>query len=348
MSALRGSNQFSTGPGRIQEMAMTNTVSGETNNSQTRDGAAKSSTAAAQRNIGFVGLGRMGSAMAANLAASGFGVVGLLRRADQMETIAKLGVMPTLNAADLFACNIVISMLPDDAAVRDAFFGREGLARGMKAGAIHLSMSTISTGAASGFAREHAGQSQHYVAAPVFGNPDAAKERQLFVIAAGAESDIERCRGLLENLGQRVFVIGSDPAQANLIKLLGNMMTATTLEMLAETISVVRRRGIEPKSFVDVLTNTMFGGRAHKIYGDRIVHQEYAAGFAMPLALKDVRLALAEADEAGVPMPSVDVVRDRMIAGIARGHGDLDWSALGLIADEEVTPNAPRTPSNTP
>ena len=137
-------------------------------------------------------------------------------------------------------------------------------------------------------------------------------------------------------------------AQANLIKLLGNMMTATTLEMLAETTTVMRRRGIDPRTFVDVLTSTMFGGRAHRIYGDRIVRQEYAAGFAMPLALKDVRLALAEAEEAGVPMPSVDLVRDRMIVGIARGHGDLDWSALGLIADEEVTANGSRVPSKSP
>ena len=327
---------------------MSRKVSGEANSPQTGTGImAKSSSTHPQGNIGFVGLGRMGSAMAANLATSGISVVGLVRRADQMERIAKLGVKPTLDAADLFACDIVISMLPDDAIVRDVFFGRQGLARRMKTGATHLSMSTISTGAASGFVREHARRNQRYVAAPVFGNPDAAKERQLFVITAGAESDIEQCRPLLEKMGQRIFVIGADPAQANLVKLLGNMMTATTLEMLAETTTVIRRRGIDPAMFVDVLTNTMFGGRAHRIYGDRIVQQEYAAGFALPLALKDVRLALAEAEEAGVPMPSVDVVRDRMIVGIARGHGNLDWSALGLIADEEVTPDAPRAPSST-
>jgi 3-hydroxyisobutyrate dehydrogenase-like beta-hydroxyacid dehydrogenase len=328
---------------------MTTAASGETNSSRSRSGDAdKSSAVEPQRNIGFVGLGRMGSAMAANLAASGFGVVGLVRRADELERIAKLGVRPTLDAADLFDCEFVVSMLPDDAAVRDVFFGRQGLARGMKPGAIHLSMSTISTAAASDFLKEHARRNQRYVAAPVFGNPDAARERQLFVIAGGAESDIERCRPLLEKLGQRIFVIGSDPSQANLVKLLGNMMTATTLEMLAETTTVMRRRGIDPRTFVDVLTNTMFGGRAHKIYGDRIVQREFAAGFAMPLALKDVRLALAEAEEAGVPMPSVDVVRDRMIVGIARGHGDLDWSALGLIAGEEVTPDGPRARSNAP
>jgi 3-hydroxyisobutyrate dehydrogenase-like beta-hydroxyacid dehydrogenase len=127
--------------------------------------------------------------------------------------------------------------------------------------------------------------------------------------------------------------------------LFGNMMTATTLEMLGESIAALRRRGLDPQLFVDVLTNTMFAGRAHKIYGNRIVHQDYAPGFAMPLAFKDVRLALAEAKRAGVPMPSVEVVRDRMTAGIARGHADLDWSGLGLIADEEASAARVRAPA---
>lgn len=327
---------------------MTTTLPAGTDSSQVAsEAAAKSAADESQRKIGFVGLGRMGSAMAANLAAAGFEIVGLVRCTDQMERLARLGVRPTMDAADLFACGIVISMLPDDAAVHDVFFGPLGLARGMKAGAIHLSMSTISTGAASIFAEEHARLNQGYVAAPVFGNPDAAKERLLFVIAAGAEANVEECRPLLDKLGQQIFVIGTSPAQANLIKLFGNMMTAATLEMLAETTTVMRRRGIDPGIFVDVLTNTMFSGRAHRIYGERIVHRNYVAGFAMPLALKDVRLALAEAEEACVRMPSVDVVRDRMIAGIARGHGDLDWSALGLIAEEELGHHDDNAPSNT-
>jgi 3-hydroxyisobutyrate dehydrogenase-like beta-hydroxyacid dehydrogenase len=127
-------------------------------------------------------------------------------------------------------------------------------------------MSTISTATASLLASEHAIGGQGYVAAPVFGNPDAAKARELFIVAAGAPADIERCRPLLDSLGQRTFVIGADPAQANLVKLLGNMMTATTLEMLGEVVAVIRKRGLDPKFFLDIMTSTMFGGRAHKIY----------------------------------------------------------------------------------
>jgi 3-hydroxyisobutyrate dehydrogenase-like beta-hydroxyacid dehydrogenase len=106
--------------------------------------------------------------------------------------------------------------------------------------------------------------------------------------------------------------------------------------MLGEVVAVIRKRGLDPKFFLDIMTSTMFGGRAHKIYGNKIVTQSYAPGFLMPLAFKDVLLALAEAESAGAPMPSVAVVRDRMIVGISRGYTDLDWSALGLIAAEEA------------
>jgi 3-hydroxyisobutyrate dehydrogenase-like beta-hydroxyacid dehydrogenase len=283
----------------------------------------------------------MGSAMAANLAASGRRVIAYVRRSDQIGSLEGLGLRPTTDIGDLLGCKIVISMLPDDDAVREIVLGRrvmglDGLAAGLMPGAIHLSMSTISTAAASLLASEHARNGQGYVAAPVFGNPDAAKARQLFIIAAGRSADVIRCQPILDNLGQRTFVVGADPQDANLVKLLGNMMSATALEMLGEVVAVVRKRGLDPQPFVDIMTATMFGGRAHKIYGDKIAKQTYAPGFVLPLVLKDVRLALAEAEKAGVPMPSVGVVRDRLITGIARGYGDLDWTALALIAEEEA------------
>jgi 3-hydroxyisobutyrate dehydrogenase-like beta-hydroxyacid dehydrogenase len=291
--------------------------------------------------IGFIGLGHMGTAMAANLAASGRRVIAWVRRPDRIGQLEALGLRPTTDIGDLLDCEVVISMLPDDAAVHQVVFGRgdnnpDGLAAGLMPGAIHLSMSTISTAAASLLASEHARHGQAYVAAPVFGNPDAAKARQLFIVAAGASADVERCRPILDALGQRTFVIGADPQDANLFKLLGNMMSATALEMLGEVVAVVRKRGLDPQPFIELMTSTMFGGRAHKIYGDKIVRQDYAAGFVLPLVLKDVRLALAEAEKADVPMPSVSVVRDRLITGIARGYGELDWTALGLIAAEDA------------
>ena len=319
----------------------------------TRDrqgGSGSNSRSPANGEIGFVGLGQMGTAMAANLVSAGRRVIAYVRRPEQQGKLAALGLKPTTNIADLFGCEIVISMLPDDAAVRQIVFGREevgldGLTAGLRPGSIHLSMSTISTATASELANEHALNGQGYVAAPVFGNPDAAKARQLYIVAAGAAADVERCRPLFDAFGQRTFVVGSDPAEANLIKLLGNMMTATALEMLGEIVAVFRKRGLDAAPFLDILTHTMFGGRAHKIYSAKILAGRYAPGFRLPLALKDVRLALAEADGAGVPMPSVEVVRDRMLTGIAHGYGNLDWTALGLIAAEEAGLHGPQQPA---
>jgi 3-hydroxyisobutyrate dehydrogenase-like beta-hydroxyacid dehydrogenase len=296
-----------------------------------------------QGRIGFVGLGRMGSVMAANLAAGGCRVTAYIRRPDRAEELAALGLRPSLEIEDLFECDIVISMLPDDAAVHDIVFGRgdqlglDGLASRLMPGAVHLSMSTISTAAAARFASEHKHCNQHYVAAPVFGNPDAAKARELYIIAAGEPDHVARIQPIFDLLGQRTFYVGADPANANLVKLAGNVMTATALEMLGEVLSLVRKRGLDAEMFLDILTSTMFGGRVHKIYGAKIAAQRYAAsGFIFPLALKDVRLALAEAEAASVPMPSVSVVRDRLITGIARGYAELDWSALGLVAAQEA------------
>lgn len=306
-----------------------------------RDGSELAGSPPVQGDIGFVGLGHMGTAMAANLVAAGRRVIAYVRRPDQIGRLEALGLRPTTDIGDLIDCEVVISMLPDDDAVREIVCGRgdddlDGLAAGLMPGAIHLSMSTISTAAASLLANEHARHGQGYVAAPVFGNPDAAKARQLFIIAAGAPADVARCQPILDALGQRTFVIGADPGEANLVKLLGNMMSATALQMLGEVVAVVRKRGMDPQPFIDIMTSTMFGGRVHKIYGDKIARQAYAPGFVLPLVLKDVRLALAEAEQAGAPMPSVGVVRDRLITGIARGYGELDWTALGLIAAEEA------------
>jgi 3-hydroxyisobutyrate dehydrogenase-like beta-hydroxyacid dehydrogenase len=296
-----------------------------------------------QGRVGFVGLGRMGSVMAANLAAGGCRVTAYTRHPDRAEELAALGLHPSLEIEDLFECDIVISMLPDDAAVHNIVFGRndqlglDGLASNLMPGAVHLSMSTISTAAAARFAREHKRCNQHYVAAPVFGNPDAARARELFIIAAGEPDQIDRVRPILDLLGQQTFDVGADPASANLVKLAGNVMTATALEMLGEVLSLVRKRGLDAEMFLNILTSTLFGSRVHKIYGAKIAAQRYtASGFIFPLALKDVRLALAEAEAASVPMPSVSVVRDRLITGIARGYADLDWSALGLVAAQEA------------
>jgi 3-hydroxyisobutyrate dehydrogenase-like beta-hydroxyacid dehydrogenase len=248
----------------------------------------------------------------------------------------------TTTLSDLFDCEIVVSMVTDDTAAREIVFGHDrlgvdGLAMGLAPGSIHLSMSTIAPATARELAAQHTKNGQGYVAAPVLGNPEAARAQELFVLAAGAAVDVDRCRPLFDVLGKQTFVIGEEPGDANLVKLTGNMMVAATLEMISEAFTLLRKRKVDPAMVLDILTGTMFGSRVHKLYGEKIANERYVAGnFVLPLALKDVRLGLAEAEAAAVPMPTISVVRDRLIAGIARGHAGMDWTALGLIAGEEA------------
>ena len=290
--------------------------------------------------VGFVGLGRMGGAVAGNLGHAGHRVLAYVRRAERRTALLATGIEPVDGLVDLAGCSIVVTMLPDDVAVTEVTLGgegREGLVGILANGSIHLSMSTISPGCSRALSAAHAHHGQVYVAAPVFGNPEAARARELFVVAAGPEEGIRRCLPLLEALGQDTFVVGIDPAAANLVKLAGNVMTGATLEIIGEVLALARKSGVDPERLLTILTSTMFGGRAHRLYGSKMVAQRYEqGGFVLPLALKDMRLALAEAEAAAVPMPVLSVVRDRMLTGIARGYAVLDWSALGLVAAEEA------------
>jgi 3-hydroxyisobutyrate dehydrogenase-like beta-hydroxyacid dehydrogenase len=207
----------------------------------------------------------------------------------------------------------------------------------MRPGAVHISMSTVSPELSRRLAPAHAARKQHYVAAPVLGNPDLARSRQLFVIAAGHPDALQLARPLLERLGQRLFVISDDAPAANLMKLAGNVLTATTLESMGEVLALLRKGGVDQQVAFDVLTNSLFDAKVHKTYGGKILHERYSpAGMAVPLAVKDLGLALAEAEREAVPMPSASLVHDRLVGVMARGWADLDWSALGLLAARDA------------
>ncbi len=285
---------------------------------------------------GGVGLGHMGRAFAANLVADGHQVSVYGRDREQIAALLPLGVQGAERLADLADCEVVLTSLPDDDVLSAVTIGPAGLARILAAGAVHISTSTVNPPASRRVAQQHASRGQDYVAAPVLGNPDFARERKLFVLAAGVPSAMQKVGSLLERLGQRVFVIGEQPALANLVKLAANTLTATTLECMGEALALLRKGGVDRHLAFDVLTNSLFNSKvhkSHKSYGAKIVDARYSPpGLAVPLAIKDLRLALAEAEHAAVPMPAASLVHDRLVAMIARGWAGLDWSALGLLA----------------
>jgi 3-hydroxyisobutyrate dehydrogenase-like beta-hydroxyacid dehydrogenase len=300
--------------------------------------------------VGVVGLGRMGEAFAANLLAAGYHIIAYDRDRQRARPLQAEGARAAEHLADLAACDLVISSLPDDAALAAVTLGPDGLIGIMRPGAVHVSMSTISPELSRRLASAHAAHGQDFVAAPVLGNPDAARAQRLFVLAGGAPQAVARVRPVLERLGQRVFVIGDDPGQASLVKLAGNVLTAATLESMGEVFALLRKAGIDPHLAFDVFTGSLFDGRVHKTYGSKIVDERYdPPGMTAPLAVKDLRLALAEAERLAVPMSVASVVHDRLVAVVARGFAGLDWSALGLLAaaDAGLAATAPagqRTP----
>jgi len=283
------------------------------------------------KRVGVVGLGHMGHAFAVNLVEDGYQVLAYDR--DPKRAAALTGARPAAGFADLGACNVVLTSLPDDDALAAVALGGAGLAGVLAPGAVHISTSTVSPDISRRVAEEHARHRQDYVAAPVLGNPDFARERKLFVLAGGARSAVEKVRPLLERLGQRLFVIGEDAASANLMKLAANALTATTLECMGEVLALLRKGGIDRHLAYDVLTNSLFDSRVHKTYGGKIVDERYTPpGFAVPLATKDLRLALAAAEKSQVPMPAASLVHDHLVELAAHGWAELDWSALGLLA----------------
>jgi 3-hydroxyisobutyrate dehydrogenase-like beta-hydroxyacid dehydrogenase len=197
-------------------------------------------------------------------------------------------------------------------------------------------MSTISVALSRRLAAAHAERKQHYVAAPVFGRPEAAAAAKLFIVAAGPAAQIERCRPLFDAIGQKTFLAGDDASGANLMKLTGNFLITTVIESLAESFALVRKAGLDANLFHEILTNSLFNAPIYKTYGALINSQKFEpAGFKLPLGLKDNRLLLAAAEENAVPMPMASLVRDRFLAAMAQGMGEWDWSAIARISMKE-------------
>jgi 3-hydroxyisobutyrate dehydrogenase-like beta-hydroxyacid dehydrogenase len=287
--------------------------------------------------IGFIGLGQMGLPMARNLLKAGHAVTVFNRTLARAEPLRSEGASIAETAAEVCNSEIIISVLAHDAAIEEVLLGREKLLAHFNTDSIHVCMSTISVAMARTLTEAHARAGSGYLSAPVFGRPDAAASARLFITAAGPERLLHRCQPIFDAVGQRTFLFGEDPAAANVVKLAGNFMIASVLETLGEAIALLRKSGVEPSRFLEFATSSLFAAPVYKTYGDIIANERYQpAGFKVPLGLKDIRLVLAAAEEATVPMPIAGLVRDHLLTALARGHSESDWSSLAQSVAENA------------
>jgi len=281
---------------------------------------------------GFIGLGSMGLPMATNLIGAGVKLRVHNRTASKAEPLVAKGATLSARAADAAVQGgIVLTMLADDAAVDSVVMGPDGIAARLGAGGIHVSMSTIAPATSHRLASYHAKHGSIYVAAPVFRRPDNAAARQLVVCTAGPAAAKERVRPLLEAMGRAIFDYGEEPGAANVAKLTGNFLIAAALESMAEAFTMAERNGVDRVKVAEMLGKTLFACPVYQRYGEMVATKRHTpAGFALTLGLKDVELVLKTGGDARVPMPVAAVLRERLIAGIAHGRGEMDWSALAL------------------
>lgn len=283
--------------------------------------------------VGFIGLGSMGAGMAANLLKAGHSVSVYNRTAARVAPLVNLGAQQAKTVAEACRAEAVVTMLANDEAVEKVVFGDGGLIASAAAGSIHISMSTISVDMSDRLASAHMQAQQRFIAAPVFGRPQAAADGQLFIVAGGQRTTVEACSALFDALGQKLFYISSRSSDANLVKLSGNFMIASVIESLSEALALIGKSGIDQRQYLEVLTSTLFNTPLYKNYGAMLIEQKFEpAGFAASLGLKDMRLTLAAAEQLRVPMPLLSLLRDRFVALLAQGGEALDWSAIGRLS----------------
>lgn len=284
--------------------------------------------------IGFIGLGKMGSAMVRALLRGGHSVTVYNRTPSKAEALRGEGATVARSLAEACRGDAVFTMVADDTAVRDLVCKPHGLLDLLEpVKTVHVSSSTISPALVHDLAERHRERNQAFVSVPVLGRPDIAEAGKVSALAAGDAGTIDSLRPALDAIAQKTFVVGRAPEAANVVKLATNSMIATIIEILGESLALVTKSGlVEPKVFIDVLLGTVLASPTFRPYGEHVRDQQFEPGFRMPLALKDVELALATAHEAAVPLPLVSVIRDHMLEAIATGHGDDDWAALAMVA----------------
>jgi len=285
--------------------------------------------------IGFIGLGNMGLPMAHNLLKAGHSLYVFNRtkaRADGL--LAQGAVWAPSPRAVAERAEVVISVLADDAALQNVTLGEQGVLAGLAKNGVHVDMSTVSPDTAKNLAQLYHERGAHFLAAPVFGRPEAAAAAKLWICPAGPAEAIERCRPLFNAMGQGVIVVGTEPHLANVLKLVGNFFVISAIETLSEAFTLAEKAGLKVETVLEVvkalLPVPLFQG-----YGTRMARSEFTPpGFGLQLGLKDVSLMRKLADQVNAPLPLADVAHGHLRAALAKGRGDLDWGALITVVRE--------------
>jgi 3-hydroxyisobutyrate dehydrogenase-like beta-hydroxyacid dehydrogenase len=288
--------------------------------------------------IGFIGLGNMGQPIASNLLKAGYSLYVYNRDASKAAPLIAQGAHQGLRPSEVVEPGgIVISMLADDSALEQVTLGEDGVLKRLGPGGVHISMSTVSPAIARRMADLHAQHGCSYVAAPVFGRPEAAAAQKLWICLAGAPAAKERILPILQTLGQGVFDFGEEPAMANVVKLCGNFLIGSAMESMAEALTLAEKHGIERTALITMFGQTLFACPIYQNYGQMIAEKRYTpVGFHMSLALKDLTLLLDTAQQAIMALPIADVVHDRLLTGVAKGRGEMDWTALSTLVAEDA------------
>jgi 3-hydroxyisobutyrate dehydrogenase-like beta-hydroxyacid dehydrogenase len=288
--------------------------------------------------IGFIGLGNMGLPMAGRLIDAGYSLRVYNRTAAKAEPLRARGATIVSQPADVAEPGaMVVSMLANDAAVEQAVSGENGVLSRLGPGGIHVSMSTIAPATARTLAEQHRKAGAAYLAAPVFGRPDAAEAGKLWIVLAGPVAAKTRAHDVLAVLGQGSFDYGEDPERANVVKLAGNFLIASAMEAMAEAFTLAEKHGVDRTELADMFGKTLFPCPIYQNYGKAIAgYRHQPAGFKMSLGLKDLDLILATAAEGTAPMPLASLLYNRMLSGVARQRGDIDWSGIALSVSEDA------------
>lgn len=285
--------------------------------------------------LGFIGLGNMGEPIATNLLKAGYGLRVYNRTAKKAAPLEELGARLAAGPSQTAEPGgVVVTMLADDRAVEEVCLAAPSFVENLGSGGVHVSLSTISPATARRLAEHHAKYGVAYVASPVFGRPDAAAAKRLFVVCSGPAAAKQRVRPIQDAIGQSVSDFGEDAGAANVVKLCGNFIVASTIEALAEALTLAQKNGVSPKAVAEMIGKF---SPMHAGYANQIAERKFEpAGFKLTLGLKDVRLILQASEASHTPMPVASLLRDRWVSAVAKGRGDLDWSAVGLNVFEDA------------